>query len=295
MKFKKLWQVLVFSLGVILLFTAVGMGLYDSLVTTISYGKPAAILYFSNGIKNFMVALIGVLILKMLGKINILKDKGKGFWRGILIGIIPAVFIFVFLIFIPIMGEVDSLTDVKFNSLEAIISFIFQCFSVGVVEEIYFRGILFNVMDDYFEHKNACNVWKTVVLSGFLFGFYHLSFFGGMSGFLSTLGQSIGCIGIGIFFGAVYMRCRNIYSLMLVHALYDIVGSRQVFTQVFILNNNLVESGASQDFNLISMIIQVIIPLVMYILVAMFLLRKKKMKEIINSGVNKICSPAFKN
>ena len=53
--------------------------------------------------------------------------------------------------------------------------------------------------------------------------------------------------------------------------------------QVFTVNNNLAESGSSQNFNLISMII----PLVMYITVAMFLLRKEKMKEIIDCDPNK--------
>ncbi|MBR2578867.1 MAG: CPBP family intramembrane metalloprotease, partial [Clostridia bacterium] len=165
------------------------------------------------------------------------------------------------------------------QSWEVIMSMIFQCFSVGVVEEIYFRGILFNVIDDYFGHKNACDVWKPVVLSGFLFGFCHLSIFGGMSGFLSTLSQSIACIGIGIFFGAVYMRCRNIYSLMFIHALHDIVAAYHTF----IVHNNLVESRSSQDFNWIGRIIQ----LIAFILIAMFILRKKKMAEIINSEPNK--------
>lgn len=288
MKFKKLSHVLIFCFGVMLLLWVVGRGLYDSLVVTISSGKPEAIIYFLNGIKNFMVALIGIFILKKIGKINILKDKGKGFWRGILIGIIPAVFIVVFLIFIPIMSTADSPAGIRWNSWEVIMSFIFQCFSVGVLEEIYFRGIIFNVIDDYFGHRNACEVWKTVVLSGFLFGLAHLVISEGMSGFVSSLSQSIGCIGIGIFFGAVYMRCRNIYSLMIVHALYDIVGSRQVFMQVFIVNNNLVESGASQNFDLMSTMMSTIITLIIYIPVAMFLLRKKKMAEIINSEPNKL-------
>lgn len=272
MKLKKLSHVFIFCFSIILLFDAVGSGLYYSLVTTVSSGKPVAILYFSNGIKNFMVALIGIFILRKIGKINILKDKGKGFWRGILTVSIPSVFL-TFAIFRAIMGAAGS------QSLEVIVSMIFMCFSVGVLEEIYFRGIIFNVIDDYFGHRNECEVWKTVVLSGFLFGFAHLVISEGMSGFVLSLSQSIVCIGFGILFGAAYMRSRNIYSLMFFHALWDIFGISQAFTA----DNNSVASGPSQDFDWISTIIQLIV----YILIAMFLLRKKKMQEIIDCDFNK--------
>ncbi|MDO4199764.1 MAG: type II CAAX endopeptidase family protein [Clostridia bacterium] len=269
MKFKKLSHVLIFCFSLILFSWAVGNGLYFLTITIFS--EKSTYLKYLAGINNFMSALIGILILKKLGKINILKDKGKGFWRGIFIGSIPLVFITFFIAYDILVAE-----DIRLQSWEVIMSIIFQCFSVGVLEEIYFRGIIFNVIDDYFGHKNACDIWKTVVLSGFLFGFAHLDFFKGMSGFLSSIGQFIGCIAIGILFGAVYMRYRNIYSLMFVHALYDIVG----IWQRFIVGN----IGSYQVSNLL---IIAIIQFIMYILVVVFLLRKKKMAEIINSEPNK--------
>ncbi|MBQ2671726.1 MAG: hypothetical protein IJG00_02840 [Clostridia bacterium] len=77
MKFKKLWHVIVFCLSVMLLFFAVSYAL-SFLENKIFSGIKVTNPYFLMTINGLMMSFVGVLILKKLGKINILK-KGKGF------------------------------------------------------------------------------------------------------------------------------------------------------------------------------------------------------------------------
>lgn len=93
---------------------------------------------------------------------------------------------------------------------------------VGMVEELYLRGLLQNVLQECFAGRKHPALYAVLVTSA-LFG----------------LGHVVGCIGqplltgvcrvlwaaaLGVYFGAVYVRTRNLTAVMLLHALIDFCG-----------------------------------------------------------------------
>lgn len=93
---------------------------------------------------------------------------------------------------------------------------------VGVVEELYLRGLLQNVLERCFSNRKHPALYAVLVTS-VLFG----------------LGHIVGCIGqplltgackilwaaaLGVYFGAVYVRTRNLAAVMVLHAVIDFCG-----------------------------------------------------------------------
>lgn len=274
MKLKKLSHVLIFCLGIMLMFFALGKGLsflenkfFPDVLTTI----PCLFVTINDLIRSF----IGILILKKLGKINILKEKGKGFWYGIFLGsimLLPNMYSG-FIQMADILGKEPALRPIS-----AIITIILMFLAVGLYEELLSRGIILGVMEDYFGHKSASAVWKTVILSGLCFGICHLGNLSHGANFQLVLKQVINSAGVGMFWGAVYMRSRNLYSLMFLHAVNDILA---VALWLSIAGNSLssgLSSSSETDF------MGTFVFSIVYVLLTMFLLRKKKMREIIDSN-----------
>lgn len=93
---------------------------------------------------------------------------------------------------------------------------------VGIMEELYLRGLLQNLLAGCFAGRRHASLWAVLITSA-LFG----------------LGHIVGCIGqplltgvckvlwaaaLGVYFGAVYVRTRNLTAVMLLHALIDFCG-----------------------------------------------------------------------
>lgn len=93
---------------------------------------------------------------------------------------------------------------------------------VGVIEELYLRGLLQNLLEGCFSSRKHPALYAVLVTS-VLFG----------------LGHAVGCIGLplftgickvlwaaalGVYFGAVYVHTRNLTVVMLLHALIDFCG-----------------------------------------------------------------------
>lgn len=276
MKLKKLSHVLVFCFGLILMFFAIDL-VFDFLENKMFPEKPNGFLYFAETIERVVKSIIGILILSKLGKTNILKDKGKGFWRGVLLGSV--------ILFIGIYNALKAVLymlgqESELQPMYITIAIVCMFFMVGVFEEIMHRGIILGVLDDYFGHKSAGDVWKTVILLGIFFGIFHLENLNEGVGLLPVLNQAVGCVGAGIFFGAVYMRCRNLYSVIFIHAISDTFSALWLFVAGTSLWDVL--SSSKVDF------LNTFVMLIIHVLLAMFLLRKKKMAEIIDSEPNKL-------
>lgn len=277
MKFKKLSHVLIFCFGIMLMFFAIGellTFLENRIFPNVQSSNP----YIFMTVNRLIYASIGIFILKKIGKVNILKEKGKGFWYGVFLGsimLLPPLYDG----FIQMMGILGK--EPALQPISVIITIICMFLTVGLYEELIYRGIILGVMDDYFGHKSASAVWKTVILSGLCFGIFHLGNLTSVENFWPVLKQAIDAVGGGIFWGAVYMRSRNLYSLMFLHAVNDIL---EAALWMSIAGNSLSVGLSSMKVNFIGTFIWLII----HILLTMFLLRKKKMKEIINSCPDKL-------
>ena len=101
-----------------------------------------------------------------------------------------------------------------------IIFYIVAIFLVGLVEELVFRGVIFNLLLNSFP-KTRKGITGAIVLGGVLFGLMH--FVNILSGvkFTSALIQVISAALMGILFCTIYASTRNFWMLVIFHALVD--------------------------------------------------------------------------
>ena len=99
--------------------------------------------------------------------------------------------------------------------------FCLQCLLIGVIEELFFRLIVWRFADEKMRGKHV--VWRVVACSA-VFALWHLVnlFFG--QGFAATLLQAGYSFLIGAMLSTLYLVTNNIWWCVLVHALFDVGG-----------------------------------------------------------------------
>ena len=90
--------------------------------------------------------------------------------------------------------------------------------SVGMVEELSFRGIIQNLFIDFFGKKRK-GIIKSIVLSALLFALIHLINFN--KGLWGEIAQFSYALFIGLSFGVVLFITKRIYPLIIIHGLID--------------------------------------------------------------------------
>lgn len=180
--------------------------------------------------------------------------------------------LFCFYLTILIMTVIDHVVigDDKLQTTPVILLGLLSMIGIGIREEFIFRGLVMNSLSLKY-CRNIKGMWFSLVLSGVLFGAIHM--FNMLAGvtFTSALVQSISATGVGVLFGAVYLRGGNIWFLVLIHALVDSVG---FFSSSFLVT----EITGVQEINNINFESLISIPIT--VLIAIFLLRKSKRQEI---------------
>ena len=107
-----------------------------------------------------------------------------------------------------------------FTQYMSIINLLIGCFFIGICEEFLCRGFLLNEFLERFG-KDKKGVWYSIIVSGVMFGLMHLgNIFGGQD-VIGTLSQVVGASVTGIVFGVIYYRTKNIWSVVILHALWD--------------------------------------------------------------------------
>lgn len=142
--------------------------------------------------------------------------KKKGFAKGLFLGI-P-------FIVLGILSVVYSNQDIDFNKLsllniKIIIIFTASMFMVGAAEEIVFRGLLLNNMVKKWGASKK-GVIKAIAISAFIFGLVHL-----LNVFvappITVIVQAINAACAGVLFSVIYLRCENIWAVIVIHMLVD--------------------------------------------------------------------------
>ncbi len=100
-----------------------------------------------------------------------------------------------------------------------VILFIGYCLSIGLFEELVFRGIIFSVLADYFS-KDKKGFLKTYVISSVIFGISHL--FNGFS--VGTLLQVAYTTLTGGLFAFCLIKTKNVFCCAFIHGLYNFCG-----------------------------------------------------------------------
>jgi membrane protease YdiL (CAAX protease family) len=102
----------------------------------------------------------------------------------------------------------------KFN----IERFIMNVILVGISEELYFRGLIYNKISKI-QIKNKGSEFIYILICGFMFGIWHMYFF------KVTIAQNIINFlipfALGIFFNITYNKSKNILVPILIHNSID--------------------------------------------------------------------------
>lgn len=100
---------------------------------------------------------------------------------------------------------------------------VLEALAAGFYEEVACRGVVVSNMMDKWKSKSNY-ILQSVLISGIMFGLLHLvNLTSGLTSenVLNTLFQVMYAAGMGIFFGAVYLRTRNLWGALLVHFITD--------------------------------------------------------------------------
>lgn len=141
---------------------------------------------------------------------------------------------------------------------------------IAIREECLYRATIQNIVAK--KHANSVKgIWITVIIGAVIFGLTHSSnLLFGMDP-LAVLTQVISTTFVGLLFGAVYLRSGSLWALILVHTLTDITGlADSTFTHV----------SDIEDMNQLFLSRGQLIKWLVYVVIAIFLLRPSKCKQI---------------
>lgn len=173
---------------------------------------------FSTTIKFIMSAIFIFIILKLyklkigFGKKSLVKGI---FWFGSML-CIASMFNF--------LGGYQN-PEINFiQALPMIIMFLVFALSVGLYEEIVFRGLIFGLFRKYFGESKK-GIYTSVLLSALIFGcvhFLNLIVYPGL--IITTIAQVISASFVGVLFAVIYFRTENLLPCIILHTIFDFAG-----------------------------------------------------------------------
>lgn len=219
-----------------------------------------AVMGFDKLISDIIITIICyVLILKL----EIEETAGfnkKGFFKGLLLGI-PFIIIGIASVFFSNSGiDLKSLKHISlFNTLLFTINMIF----VGINEEIWMRGLILNGLIKKYKTNS---IWKPIIISSLIFGLVHLANIIFVEP-LTLIVQIINAMCGGVLFATIFIKSKNLYSVIIIHALTDWIS-------LFIANCFIgANSALSMNINLIQALLMILGGSLPPILISIFLLK----------------------
>lgn len=185
----------------------------------------------------FLCQIIGACIMFLLSfkQVRSVFDcKLEGFLRGLLLG-----WPFIIASVITLIGAFLLTKDAIFvlPRVQKIILFVMMTLLVGFVEEVLFRGIVLKIILNKYGSSKV-GIIISVIISSFVFGLAHIvTLMIHPQLIMYTVTQIIYCTLAGVLFSVVYLRCKNIFSLIILHFLVDMSS---LLPSIFYPSNTLV-------------------------------------------------------
>ena len=209
--------------------------------------------------------LLCLLLLVKLGFAEVLKFNRIGFCKCL--GIIWPAFIMIAIPF-PFGPIIEGAYRLDVSLL---IPMLLKFISVGMIEEIFFRGAILSILLLAW-HAKKNGIYKAVIVSSLIFGLVHLVnllyLLSGQDVIIATMAQILYATFLGIFFAGIYLRTKNIWLVMLIHALIDISGELNVFVV-----NTAASTAVAAPMSIGDAVMQVVM-LLPFALYGLFLVRK---------------------
>lgn len=208
---------------------------------------------------------VAVVLLRRTGKAQLLTRRGCGFFNGLLVGMYPAALL-AYNLYAKLLFGLPA--DGTLLPLWRILCFFANMMLVGVAEEFLFRGVVAETLLEHFGTSRG-GIWKACLLSGVLFGCAHLTNLF-TSAPLGVLMQCVFATSLGVLYGAIYFRTGNLWVTVFLHGGMDILS---MLMGGLYGTETVAESVSGYDITMLSSVLVYLIP-------AAFLLRKKKIGEV---------------
>ena len=239
-------------IGILVIILVLLLGLYtfyggligSILYNTFLYGKYSSMFIFE------LVVILFSFIIITLRKLwpQIIKRK-----ESFLVGIKRGMPILVIAIIMLLVNGGEIIVNNHLN-IPNFISLVLVSVAIGIAEEFIFRGWLQNELMNRYGSTFKKTV-ITIVVSGFLFGLFHMINVLSGQDILTTLSQVIQSSAIGILFCSVYYASKNIWSLVFLHSFYD-------FSVLLSEVNSYKDCINNTDVSLIANIITLVISII---------------------------------
>lgn len=115
--------------------------------------------------------------------------------------------------------------------IEGIIYYI----GVAIVEELYLRGLLLNLIEKLC-YKKKNNTVIAIILSSIIFGLGHI--FGALNqSIFIIISKVVFTIAMGLYFGTIYKKTNNLWLPIILHFIIDICALPYCFTTITTYSN----------------------------------------------------------
>ena len=162
-------------------------------------------------VKEMFYALAVLIVMLLFKNSYVFTDRKSKFFEGVKLAI-PVLLISGINLF-------NSIASLDVFSLSRFINVLVFSIFVGIAEEFLCRGWLQNeFIERYSDNKK--NVIASIILSSLVFGLMHISNLGTQNLF-ETILQVLNATAVGVLFGSIYYKTKNIWSVIFLHAFYD--------------------------------------------------------------------------
>lgn len=220
--------------------------------------------YLVSALQELVGVLVASVFLLRTGKWGLMRRRGCGFFNGLLVGMYPLFLIGYSAFFTLAVGRPDQ----PLKPAWQICTFFVGMILVGVAEEMLFRGVIAQTLLEHYGTSRK-GIWKACAVSGALFGAAHLSNLLSSEPF-GVLMQCVFAAALGILFAAIYFRTANLWVVVFLHAAMDVTS---MLIGGLYGTISISESVSSYDATML-------LSIVVYLLPAVFLLRRRKVGEV---------------
>lgn len=184
--------------------------------------------YFTLMVNFLFIGAAAYLFLKTLRPAWDLGFRKKGLVDGLKkYGIIGALVAAVgFLAFYVGLSPFDRQPSIEKVLIEGVVYYI----GVAIIEELYVRGLLLNLIEKMLIKSKNCTL-IAVVLSSVIFGAGHI--FGVLNQpLLVIVSKVVWTIGMGMFFGTIYKKTNNLWLPIMFHFMINVCALPYCFSSI---------------------------------------------------------------
>ncbi len=224
--------------------------------------------FWANGIARILAACILLWIFKKRNpKISIGMGK-RGWVLGLLLG--WPIYIGTIINSWDSIEAIDWIIAIAPSQLDYI-GYVVYVLSIGLFEEALLRGVVLNKMRNAWGNTKR-GIYASVIVSSLLFGLFHLiNLLDKPWLVVATWTQVSYAFIFGFIFAAIYIRTKNLWTVIVFHALFDITGCLE---DLFIRQ---ISEKISPDISVMDGIMT-LLPFLFLLAIGMFYIRKEKLE-----------------